>query len=238
MNARLYKQIADRIAERIYSGRYKIGERLPTERELAEEFDIGRPVIREALIALELYGLVLIRQGAGIYVQPWQNQPLKVNIFDRGLNPFELIDARRIIECETAAAAAVIINERELLDLQHCLQKMKESHSDLGRYSIHDREFHTAIARAVRNSALSAIVDSLWALYTRGRYVEQYAKFMPREKLHGDRLDEHIAIYSALERHDPEGARTAMETHLKRSKSTLMEAAERMRADTERARIA
>jgi GntR family transcriptional repressor for pyruvate dehydrogenase complex len=238
MNARLYRQVADRIAERIYSGHYKIGERLPTERELAEEFSIGRPVIREALIALELYGLVLIRQGAGIYVQPWQNQPLKVNIFDRGLNPFELIDARRIIECETAAAAAVIINERELLELQHCVQKMKDSHGDLGRYAIHDREFHTAIARAVRNSALWAVVDGLWALYTRGRYAEQYAKYLPSEKLHGDRLDEHIAIYRALERHDPEGARAAMDTHLKRSKATLMEAAESMRADEERARIA
>ena len=235
MTARRYTQVADRIAQQINAGHYKVGERLPTERELAVQFATGRPVIREALVALELYGLVAIRQGAGIFVQPWQNQPLKVNIFDRGLSPFELIDARRMIECETAAAAAVIISDNELLELQRILQKMRDCRADLDRYVVHDREFHTAIARAVRNSALMAIVDSLWALHTRGTYALKFAKYMPREKLHGDRLDEHIAIYGALERHDPEAARTAMETHLKRAKATLMDAAERMRADEEHA---
>jgi GntR family transcriptional repressor for pyruvate dehydrogenase complex len=238
MTERLYRQIADRLAEEIYSGLYKVGERLPTERALAVRFSTGRPVIREALIALELYGLIAIRQGAGIFVQAWQNQPLKVNIFDRGINPFELIDARRMIECETAAAAAVIINDRELLELQRLLQQMKDSRADLARYVVHDREFHTTIARAVRNSALMAIVDSLWALHTRGSYAAAFAKYMPREKLHGARLDEHIAIYRALERHDPEAARAAMDTHLKRAKATLMDAAERMRADVEQARTA
>jgi GntR family transcriptional repressor for pyruvate dehydrogenase complex len=238
MHDRLYRKVADTIAGQIFAGKYKVGERLPTERDLAARFSIGRPVIREALIALELYGIVSIRQGSGIHVLPWQNQPLKVNIFDRGINPFELIDARRMIECETAAAAAVIISDRELLELQRVMQQMKECRMDLERYVVHDREFHTAIARAVRNSALSAIVDSLWALHTRGTHWHQFAKYMPREKLHGDRLDEHVAIYSALERHDPEGARAAMETHLKRAKATLLQAAERMRAVEEQVKTA
>ena len=230
---RLYRQVADNIADQIHSGKYKVGEKLPTERDLAKQFDIGRPVIREALLALELYGLISIRQGAGIFVMPWQNQSLKVNIFDPGINPFELIDARRLIECETAAAAAVIINDRELLELQRIIQNMKDSYSDLARYVVHDREFHTAIAHAVRNSALTVIVDNLWQLHTSGRRGKQVGKYMPREKLHGARLDEHIAIYSALERHDPDGARLAMDTHLKRAKATLLEAAERMRVDEE-----
>jgi GntR family transcriptional repressor for pyruvate dehydrogenase complex len=238
MHERLYRQVADAIAGQIYAGKYKVGERLPTERDLAARFSIGRPVIREALIALELYGIVSIRQGAGIHVLPWQNQPLKVNIFDRGMNPFELIDARRMIECETAAAAAVIISDRELLELQRVMQQMKECRADLELYVVHDREFHTAIARAARNSAVTAIVDSLWALHTRGAHSRQIAKYMPREKLHGDRFDEHVAIYSALERHDPEGARAAMETHLKRAKATLLEAAERMRADEDQVKTA
>jgi len=238
MSERLYRQVADAIAEGIYSGKYKVGTRMPTERDLAEQFSLGRPVIREALIALELFGMVSIRHGAGIYVQPWQNQSLKVNIFDRGVNPFGILDARLIIECEVSAAAAVIISDRELLELQGILQSMKDSYRDLERYVVHDREFHTAIARAGRNSVLISVVDCLWALHTTGRHWRELSSYMPREKLHGERLDEHLAIYNALERRDPEGVRAAMETHLKRAKATVMEAAERMRADRERSMTA
>lgn len=226
MGNRRYKQIADTIAEKIYSGEYKVGERLPPERDLAEAFSIGRPVLREALIALELYGLVTIRQGAGIYVQPWQNQPLRVNIFDRGVSPFELIDARCMIESEIAAEAARIITDREVLGLQHAIQSMKDNLTNLEEYERHDRTFHILIARAARNTALTAVIDSLWALHTRGVLWNQLHRFIPPEKLHGDRLDEHLAIYDALKRRDPDGARTAMRDHLRRAKATLMAAAD------------
>jgi DNA-binding FadR family transcriptional regulator len=230
LSTRRYKQIADIIAEKIYSGEYKIGERLPPERVLAEAFSIGRPVLREALIALELYGLVAVRQGAGIYVQPWQNQPLRVNIFDRGVSPFELIDARCMIESEIAAEAATIITDRELLGLQHAIQHMKDSFTDLERYEKHDREFHILITKAARNTALTAVIESLWALHTRGVLWNQLHRFTPAQKLHGDRLDEHLAIYDALKRHDPGGAREAMKVHLKRAKATLMAAADALKA--------
>jgi GntR family transcriptional repressor for pyruvate dehydrogenase complex len=236
MAVRTYRQVADSIAQKIYGGKFKVGDKLPTERELSAQYKLGRPVIREALIALELYGMVTIRQGAGIFVLPWQAQSLKVNIFDRGVSPFELIDARRMIECECAAAAAVIITDRELLNLQRSLQGMKESHEDLAAHVVHDQEFHTAIARAARNSALASIVECLWALHLSGRHSPHIGHYMPRDKLHGDRYDEHLAIYRALERHDPDGARAAMDNHLKRAKATLMDAAERMRADRSNAK--
>jgi GntR family transcriptional repressor for pyruvate dehydrogenase complex len=225
LGERRYKQIADSIAERIYSGHYRIGERLPTERELAEEFSVGRPVLREALIALELYGLIEVKRSSGIFVSSWQNQPLKVNIFDRGISPFELIDARIIIECEIAAEAAKIITDREIVSLQHLIQKMKDNISDIERYEQDDRDFHILIARAARNTALTAVIESLWALHRRGLLWSQLHRFIPREKLHGDRLDEHLAIYDALKHHDPTSAREAMRIHLARAKDTLMKAA-------------
>lgn len=234
MNDRLYRQVADAIADEIYAGKYKVGARLPTERELARQFKLGRPVIREALIALELFGMVSIRHGAGIYVEPWQNQPLKVNIFDRGVNPFAVIDARLIVEPEVAAAAAVIISDRELLDLRAIIQHMIDSYRDLPSYSFYDREFHITIARAGRNAPLIGVIDCLWALHGVRGYWRQLREYMPRDKLQGERLDEHMAIHSALERHDPDGVRAAMENHLKRAKATLLDAAERMRADGRR----
>lgn len=228
MTTRRYKIVADAIAEKIYSGEYRIGQRLPTERELAEQFETSRPMIREALIALELYGLISVRQGAGIYVQAWQNQPLRVNIFDRGVSPFELLDARRMIEGELVAAAAAIITDRELLALEQLIQKMKDSFNQLEKYEQYDRQFHVQIAKAARNTALTAVIDSLWALHTRGQLWSQLHRFIPSQKLHGDRLDEHRAIYDALQRRNPEDARRAMHEHLQRARETLMTAADRL----------
>lgn len=231
MNNRRYREIADVIAGRIYSGEYKPGARLPSERALAAAFSIGRPVLREALIALELHGLIEARQGAGIYVRTWENQPLRVNVFDRGVSPFELLDARCMIEGEIAAEAAGIITDRELLGLQHTLQQMKDSSTDMDEYERYDREFHIQIARAARNTALTAVIDSLWALHTRGVLWNQLHRFTPAAKLLGDRLDEHLAIYEALKRRDPEGARSAMRVHLRRARATLMAAAEAMKKE-------
>jgi DNA-binding FadR family transcriptional regulator len=185
--------------------------------------------MREALIALELYGLVVVRQGSGIYVQPWYNQPLRVNIFDRGVSPFEILGARCIIESEIAAEAAKIITDRELIGLQHAIQKMKDNFTNLDEHEKYDREFHILISKAARNTALTAVIDSLWALHTRGILWNQLYRFTPPEKLHGDRLDEHLAIYDALKRRDPSDAREAMRTHLDRAIRTLMAAADSLK---------
>lgn len=229
MSERRYRTIAESIADQVYSGKYQIGQKLPTERELALSFSVGRPVIREAIVALELYGLVSVKQGSGIHVLPWQSQPLKVNIFDRGVNPFELVDARRMVESEIAAIAAIIISERELFELQALIQVMKESLDDMARWVEADRQFHSCIARAARNTALLSIVDSLWSLLTRGIHWNKLCDYIPDVELTGERIDEHCAIYDALARHDPDGARAAMDAHLKRAKATLLLAAEELR---------
>ncbi len=226
---RRYRIVADAIAEHIYRGEFKVGDRLPPERELAETYDVSRPVIREALIALEISGLVEVRRSAGVYVNRIRDQPLQVNVFERGVNPFELIDARRLIECQNVAEAAKIITDRELLGLEQALQHMKDSFTDLERYEEYDRGFHILIAKAARNTLLTAVIDNLWALHTRGRIWNQLHKFIPREKLHGDRLDEHVAIYQALKLHDPDRARQAMDVHLSRAKETLLNAANKLK---------
>jgi len=222
---RRYKQVADTIAQRIYSGDYQVGERLPAERELAESFDIGRPVLREALIALELSGLVQVKQGAGVYVVPWENHLLRVNVFDRGVSPFDLIDARCMIESEVAAEAASIITDRELLGLQHAIQMMKESVTHLSEYEKYDNEFHIRIAKASRNATITSVISSLLELHIQGEIWNHLHEVIPKDKLHGDRLDEHIAIYDALKRRNPDDARQAMINHLQRAKQTLMNAA-------------
>src|SRR3954449_1658947 len=101
---RLYRQIADQLTGLITSGEFRRGERLPSERELATQLGVSRPSVREALIALEIQGLVEVRVGAGIFVTNSEVRP--VVPINEGQAPFELLRARWLIEGEIAALAA------------------------------------------------------------------------------------------------------------------------------------
>src|SRR5439155_5655496 len=98
----------------IADGRYPVGDRLPAERELAIEFDVSRPTVREAVIALEAQGLVEVRVGSGAYVRqtPGEQQPLGF-----GITAFEVVEARLLLEGEASALAATQINDDELATL-------------------------------------------------------------------------------------------------------------------------
>src|SRR5258707_11207258 len=103
---RLYRQIADQIAALIEKGEYVAGKRLPPERDLARQLGVSRPSVREALIALEVEGLVEVRIGSGIYVLGPRGDGEMGAPVHAALGPFELLRARWIIESECAAFAA------------------------------------------------------------------------------------------------------------------------------------
>src|SRR4051812_17650638 len=105
-NRRLYRQIADQIAGLIERGEYGTGERLPPERDLAKQLGVSRPSVREALIALEVEGYVEVRIGSGVYVLERRAAPAKARMLSQDSGPFELIQARWLIEAECAALAA------------------------------------------------------------------------------------------------------------------------------------
>src|SRR3954470_6781488 len=98
---RLYEQIAHQLASAISAGKYEIGQRLPSERELAQSFSVSRPTLREAIIALELDELVEVRAGSGGYVTNREPPTGQAGVKDIG--PFELLEARRAIEGEACA---------------------------------------------------------------------------------------------------------------------------------------
>ena len=102
---RLYRQIADQIRALIKRGEFVAGSRLPPERDLARQLGVSRPSVREALIALEVEGLVDVRIGSGIYVRA-PDAAAASHAQDAAAGPFELLRARYVIESECAALAA------------------------------------------------------------------------------------------------------------------------------------
>ena len=95
---RLYERVAEDLAGRIAAAEFMLGRRLPSERDLAQSYAVSRPTIREAIIALDLDGLVEVRVGSGVYVTARLPRGGEAGAMDVG--PFELLEARRAIEGE------------------------------------------------------------------------------------------------------------------------------------------
>ncbi len=219
---RLYQELARSLTSDLASGRYKIGERLPAERELAGDYGVSRPTVREAIIALEVQGFVEVRIGSGAYVKriPGKHDQPGFNV-----TAFELTEARLLIEGEAAALAATQITDAELAALETLVAEIAAENQSGGGQEDADREFHLAIARATRNTAIFNAIEELWRL----------RKTSPESALLHEKarnanvkpvVDEHTAVLSALRARDPAKARAAMRTHLSAVIESLLFATE------------
>lgn len=216
---RLYRQIADQVRGLIAQGEFSEGSRLPAERDLARQLGVSRPSVREALIALEVEGLVEVRIGSGIYVRP---QARRVN--GHGAHPatgpewgpLELMKARELVEGEVAALAARHARKPQIQAMADALARMQEQ-AGAGQVPREaDEAFHAAVAGACGNEVLRDTVVAYWQergkpLFARlGDYFENPASWSAA-------LVEHQAVLDAIRAHDPTAARAAMHQHLKRA---------------------
>ena len=211
-NRRLYRQIADQIAALIERGEYKVGARLPPERDLAKQLGVSRPSVREALIALEVEGYVEVRVGSGVYVVgPKAEDAAQPLSTDSG--PFELIRARWLIEAECAALAAKNATKAQVRAIEEALDAM-EAERDKGMMPLGaDRQFHLRIAEASGNSALALVVRTLWDQRTGPLFLRLEHHF-DTPALWTVAIREHRDIVAAIARHDPAAARGAMRRHM------------------------
>jgi len=212
---RLYEQISQTLAKAIGEGKYELGQRLPSERELAQTFSVSRPTVREAIIALELDGLVEVRLGSGVYVK--NRQPPSGTESAKDIGPFELLEARRIIEGEACALAASRIGDEQLKQLSELIAEMRDDnrHNEILMSEEADRRFHELIASSTQNSGIIAAVQMLW----NARSSSPQSHSMDdkgRERGLKPPISEHAAILRALKRRDPEAARAAMHQHISR----------------------
>ena len=209
---RLYRQIADQIRALIKSGEFTAGARLPPERDLAKQLGVSRPSVREALIALEVEGLVDVRIGSGIYVQDVGIAHAVIG-GDSTAGPFELIRARYVIESECAALAAKTAKKPQVQAIAEALATMELEMSGKHPPQNGDRLFHMRIAEATGNSALVAVVKMLWEERT-GPLYKQLENHYDTPSLWEHAMTEHRAVYKAIASRDADAARTAMQRHL------------------------
>lgn len=213
---RRYLQIADELTAAIRSEDMRRGDRLPSERELASRFDVSRQTVREALVALEVAGIVEIRLGSGVYVNSTTTADARPDYEDEP-GPLEILEARKIFEGEAAALAAERIGNEELQTLESRLRLMRDAaeKGDTEQTEGHDCRFHLAIAEASRNSAIHGAIDQLWLLRSKS---EISRSFHERAREQGSIPDiaDHERILKALIRRDPDEARDAMRAHIER----------------------
>lgn len=214
---RLYRIVAARIQDLIRDENIQPGTRLPAERELAAKLEVSRASLREALIVLELSGIVEVRGGSGVYVSEKAAAPTDVP--EAGPGPFEVLAARRMIESEIAALAAKNATDSAIDAILKAVEEMERQHDDRASNENADRNFHLALARATGNTAMVGVIEYLWN--QRGSLWHKLKEHFQTEELRKQTLLDHRNILAAIAAHDAPGARAAMRAHLERVTRTF-----------------
>jgi DNA-binding FadR family transcriptional regulator len=212
---RLYVKVAEQLTQFVMDGTLKPGERFPSERELAEKLGVSRPTIREAMIAMELAGIIEIKTGSGIYVTKPGHSPdiMDAGGRDKGIGPFEILEIRYMIEGEACALAAARITDEQIQQLKDTLLEMEEEEKQADASEKADWKFHSIIAEACQNSAIYAVINWLWELRNQSELSLAYLERLRKEGVHPS-INDHRRILEALEKRDPEKARIAMKMHI------------------------
>jgi DNA-binding FadR family transcriptional regulator len=223
---RLYRQIADQLRSLVAAGEFEVGHRLPAERDLAVQLGVSRPSVREALIALEVEGVIEVRTGSGIYVRDASPEASKgragllpdtANAEDSApldWGPLEVIHARGLIEPETAALAAERATRADVMAIAAALRQMQQQarRGEVPREG--DEAFHLAIARASGNGVLLDTLQRFWHA-RHGPLFERLGDYFEGPESWQIAVAEHEAVLAAIKAHDPRQARQAMQRHMR-----------------------
>jgi len=217
----LPSQVARMISDEILAGRFRVGDRLPAEREFAETFGVSRNVVREAIARLRFEGAVEPRHGAGVFVLGSQaHSVLRIDpeiLRDKSLftNLFEL---RAILEVEAAGLAATRRSRKHLTAIKDGLQALYDSQGS-GRSVEADLEFHRAIAQASDNVYVATFVNFI-SEHVRTSIAKANAR-IDVATLTRINKEEHAAIYDAIKDKDAERARECMKRHIAKAMERL-----------------
>lgn len=219
----LVAEITGRLMDYLLSGEIKPGERLPAERQLSESLGVGRTALRESLKALNVLGLVDVRRGDGTYLKE-ADSPLLPRVIEWGLllgekRTMDLMEARQEIEVILARLAAARRDERAVGDLRGLLERMEGSSSDPEGFVEADVAFHLRLAESAGNLVLRDTLSSIQALLR-----TWISTVISSEGNTEVSYREHVPIFEAVEKGDPETAAAAMREHMEAAAERLSEA--------------
>jgi len=216
---KVYEQVIEQIQQMIIAGDLKRGQKLPSERDLADQLQVGRASVREALRALQIIGVIEVRQGDGSFIRESFEEslfePLSLIFILQQSKPREIIELRRVIELETAYLAAQRSTDEETREMRELINELKEL-KDLNdeQKSVEvDQKLHYLIARGAKNLLLlnvlhvsSVLIDNLIA--------EARGRIMVREENKDVLIEQHEKVVRAIEERNPELAKLAMKEHI------------------------
>jgi GntR family transcriptional repressor for pyruvate dehydrogenase complex len=212
-SSRLYEEVAAQIRQRIVNADLRPGDRLPSETELVQEFEVSRTVVREAIHYLQAQGLVTVRHGSGVYVSE-PSIGAFVEAFSTLLQLAEtsvlsVQEVREILEVEIAGLAAERAGIDDLDALASVLTKMDKLHDSPAEYMESDLAFHTLLAEATHNRVLCLLVQLVTDLLRQSRI---------RSIMSPNRIEKssagHKQIFKYVKAGDRQGSRNAMQLHL------------------------
>lgn len=209
----LPQEIATQLLQQIKEQELRPGDKLPPERQLAQMMDVSRPVVREALRALSLMGVVDIRQGDGTYVTSLEPRQLVAHldfVFAKdSVALTQLLEARRVVETGNVRLAAERITDRQIEEIDGLVGALAANVDDPVRFGELDIALHSAVCAAADNFLLLQFMGIITTLSE-----------VSRERTGGIRavrvaaLHDHRRLLAALRAHDPDAAEHAMQAHL------------------------
>lgn len=224
----VHEQIVDQIVRMVMTGELKRGDKLPSERQLKELFNVSRASLREALRILSTLGIIEVRAGSGIYVTKETGQNVE-KTFSLMYMPtstrdvIELLEFRRLIECECIKTAVDFISEEDIKELETCIALAEDPRSEVSITA--DRDFHYLIAqrsgKRVFYESMSAMTLAVTEALKIMRQLEEFHKISQKSQ------KEHTEILSALRAKDKVWAEKAMYDHLTSVQNDLMELLEK-----------
>lgn len=214
---KLYIQIYNQILSSILSGEFKIGDKLPAERELCEQFGVSRAPVRQALSALELNGFIYSRQGEGVYIksnQPQSDNPKSDQVLE-SVSPEDIIDVRMNIEPLIIRFAAERATDEDIQELRSIINKMEEE-TKAGVYVPEtDEALHYAIAKATHNELfIKFISDIIHSMKQQEMWQFIRDRTVTRPDYQDVNFREHQSLIKAIEEHNQVEAERLMTLHM------------------------
>ncbi len=221
---RITEEIVSQIRDHIAKGNLKAGDRMPSERDLAQLLGVSRPTVREALQVLEHTGFVEILQGSGTYIKEIGKKaltdPLQILIEGSDKRYREVYEFRSAIETWAVGLAAQRNKASDISRLERIIVKMKACRAEKKPMDKLDSEFHLAIAQACHNGIYYHVAKTILHLLTQVTRISHKELFESEEDQIG-LLKDHTAIFEAIKDRDPESARNFMQHHLDRVRRKL-----------------